>query len=67
MFLQQVPEILGSIQRSLERSSKSPQKTLFSLLDSLTIQFPREVLRSVLIDLPQCERYQPRQPRVFVP
>ena len=66
MFLQQVPEILGSIQRSLEKSSESLQKTLFSLLDILTFQFPGDVLRSVLIDLPQCDRYQPRQPRMFV-
>ena len=67
MFLQQLPDILGSIQRSLRRNSKSRQKTLFSLLDILTIQFPGEVLRSVLIDFPQCDRYQLRQPCMFVP
>ncbi|XP_040512141.1 maestro heat-like repeat-containing protein family member 7 [Gallus gallus] len=50
-----VPEILGSIHRSLERNSKSLQKTLFSLLDVLTIQFPKDVLRSVLTDLPQTD------------
>ena len=55
----QVPKILEFIQRSLGRKSASLQQTLFSVLDVLTIQFPRDVLRSILTDLPQCDRYQP--------
>ena len=67
MFSQQVPEILGFIHANLKIQSTSVQQILLSVLDMLTVQFPRDVLRSVLTDLPQNDRYQPRQPHTFVP
>ena len=55
----QVPEILEFIQRNLGSNSAFLQKTLYSVLDVLTIHFPRDVLMSVLTDLPHSDRYQP--------
>ncbi|XP_019466220.1 uncharacterized protein LOC104915311 isoform X1 [Meleagris gallopavo] len=54
-WMMDVPEILEFIQRNLGSSSTSLQEALFSVLDVLTIQSPRDVLRSVLTDLPQCD------------
>uniref|UniRef100_A0A803Y724 Maestro heat like repeat family member 7 n=1 Tax=Meleagris gallopavo TaxID=9103 RepID=A0A803Y724_MELGA len=50
-----VPQILESIHRNLRRRLASLQQTLFSLLDMLTSLFPRDVLMSVLIHLPQSD------------
>ncbi|POI23361.1 hypothetical protein CIB84_012890, partial [Bambusicola thoracicus] len=51
-----VPKILEFMQRNLRSSSTSLQQTLFSVLDVLTNQFPRDVLMSVLTDLPHSDR-----------
>lgn len=56
---QQVPEIMTFIHRHLKSSSTSVQLILLSVLDALAYQFPRDVLTSVLIYLPQNDRYQP--------
>ncbi|XP_015714879.2 uncharacterized protein LOC107312192 [Coturnix japonica] len=52
-WLMDVPEILGFIHANLKIQSTSVQQILLSVLDVLTVQFPRDVLRSVLTDLPQ--------------
>ncbi|OXB72621.1 UNVERIFIED_CONTAM: hypothetical protein H355_016390 [Colinus virginianus] len=52
-WLMDVPEILWFVQRNLGSNSASLQQILFLVLDVLTSQFPREVLISVLTDLPQ--------------
>eukprot|EP00076_Gallus_gallus_P011662 XP_004949587.2 maestro heat-like repeat family member 5 isoform X4 [Gallus gallus] len=54
-WLMDVPEILGYIQTNLKIESTSVQQILFSVLDLLAIQFPKDVLRSVLTDLPQTD------------
>ncbi|OXB80098.1 UNVERIFIED_CONTAM: hypothetical protein H355_006930 [Colinus virginianus] len=51
-----VPEILGSIHRNLKENHSSLHKTLFGLVDMLTTHFPRDVLKSLLMDHPQCDR-----------
>ncbi|XP_040512144.1 uncharacterized protein LOC101748912 isoform X2 [Gallus gallus] len=54
-WLMDVPEILGYIQTNLKIESTSVQQILFSVLDLLAIQFPKDVLRSMLTDLPQTD------------
>ncbi|XP_021237182.1 uncharacterized protein LOC110390253 isoform X2 [Numida meleagris] len=54
-WLMDVPNILKFIHRNLESNSTPVQQILFSVLDVLTNQFPRDVLTSVLTDLPQSD------------
>ena len=59
MSSEQVPVIMSFIHRHMKSSSTSVQQTLFSVLEILAYQFPRDVLMSVLIYLPPNDRYQP--------
>uniref|UniRef100_A0A8C2STA9 Uncharacterized LOC107306599 n=1 Tax=Coturnix japonica TaxID=93934 RepID=A0A8C2STA9_COTJA len=52
-WLTDVPEILVFIQRNLGSNNASAHQILFSVLDVLAMEFPRDVLMSVLIDLPE--------------
>jgi len=61
---QQVPEILG-FWRKMKRNSTSVQAIFLSVLDVLAGRFPRDVLTSVLTQLPHTD--QRYQPRIFVP
>eukprot|EP00076_Gallus_gallus_P035244 XP_025000782.1 uncharacterized protein HRC8L isoform X3 [Gallus gallus] len=58
-WLMDVPETLEFIQRNLGSNSASLQQTLFSVLGVLTIHFPRDVLMSVLTDLPHSDSTTP--------
>ncbi|XP_031463612.1 uncharacterized protein LOC116238195 [Phasianus colchicus] len=51
-WLMDVPVIMSFIHRHMKSSSTSVQQTLFSVLEILAYQFPRDVLMSVLIYLP---------------
>lgn len=57
MSSQQVPVIMAFIHRHLKSKKTSIQQTLFSVLDVLAYQFPRDVLTAVLTHLPQSDRY----------
>ncbi|XP_040512069.1 uncharacterized protein LOC101750975 isoform X2 [Gallus gallus] len=54
-WMMDVPEILEFIWRNLGSNSTSLQPTLYTVLDVLTNQFPRDVLISVLTDLPHSD------------
>ncbi|XP_021237046.1 maestro heat-like repeat family member 5 isoform X2 [Numida meleagris] len=54
-WLTDVPKILEFIQRNLGSNRTSLQQALSSVLLVMTKQFPRDVLTSVLTDLPQCD------------
>ncbi|OXB59221.1 hypothetical protein ASZ78_013307 [Callipepla squamata] len=51
----QVPQILGFIHRNLGSISTSLQHILFSVVDVLINEFPRDALMSVLTQLPQSD------------
>ncbi|XP_031413216.1 uncharacterized protein LOC116216178 isoform X2 [Meleagris gallopavo] len=52
-WLMDAPVIVRFIHRHLKSNSTSIQETLFSVLEVLAYEFPRDVLMSVLIHLPQ--------------
>ncbi|OXB66891.1 hypothetical protein ASZ78_013552 [Callipepla squamata] len=51
----EVPEILWSINGNLKTTDASLHETFFSAAEILAYTFPREVLKSALIHLPQCD------------
>ncbi|OXB71935.1 UNVERIFIED_CONTAM: hypothetical protein H355_006924 [Colinus virginianus] len=55
LLRQSVPEILWSIHGNLKMKEASLHETFFSALEMLAYTFPREVLKSALIHLPQCD------------
>ncbi|XP_015128145.3 uncharacterized protein LOC107049283 [Gallus gallus] len=55
IWLMDVPVIMAFIHRHLKSKKTSIQQTLFSVLDVLAYQFPRDVLTAVLIHLPQSD------------
>ncbi|XP_068521838.1 uncharacterized protein [Anas acuta] len=61
-WLMDVPKILRFIHESLSNCRDSDHQKLFSVLSTMANQFPREVLLSILTDLPTLDRYQPQKP-----
>ncbi|XP_003643101.3 uncharacterized protein LOC100858097 isoform X2 [Gallus gallus] len=55
IWLMDVPVIMAFIHRHLKSKKTSIQQTLFSVLDVLAYQFPRDVLTAVLTHLPQSD------------
>ena len=56
----QVPSIVGCIHESLEYTSTvSARVSLDALLILLACEYPRELVFSMLIRVPLCDRYQP--------